>query len=263
MATEQITMMYPFYVNGYYREPAAYYTNGTYSQVFDGPGDSGNAGGPSLLLRTEDTNPYWERNSFIDMLIDLRAFKYATFTSAYITLQCSQFFNENFWGNTSRDGIALVNQDESIRTTEVAAINYDAIHWGCVSGSEYASRISSTTLAASVGSNIQFTLNAAGINYLNTVKSKTYLKGYAALGIAWGGQADDIAPPSYPGINQAQLFRSGSNRSITVTFTIPSKHYINIGDGWKQVAGGYVNVGDEWMGIDDIDINVGDVWKNV
>ena len=61
-----------------------------------------------------------------------------------------------------------------------------------MSGVEYATRIPSTSIVT--GNTVTFTFNATGLAYLNSVKNKANLPGYALFGIVWGGQVDNITP---------------------------------------------------------------------
>jgi len=259
------SLLYPFEGEGYVRDPGRLIANQTYAQIFTGAGTTGNFGNPAVFLRGEDTNPYYERSMFIDIVVDLRAYSFVTFTSASITMQASNIsMDETAWGTDLRNGIALVSQRETVRDHTVNAINYHEIYEGAVNGTEYASRIGQAACiaAGNVTGNVTFTLNAAGISYLNSVKSKANLTGFALFGVVFGGQADNVTP-TYLGVNNIHMFYTRNVRYMTLNYTTGTTGMqINVGDAWKDATGGLINVGDEWKGIDDIDLNVGDAWKN-
>jgi len=233
----------------------------TRTQMFSGKGAY--TGSTQVKLSANNSNPgYYERGEYGDFVFDLRAFKFVTFTAASMTFTSSSPSSYNFWpGNDNAGGMALVGQRETVRSETKSASNYQEIYQGAITpGLEYANRLPKSSFGS--GNNMTFTYNAAGISYLNTVKSKSNLRGYALFGWVLGGIVDNVAPTWAAGSHYVRPWGIYPI-DINLTFNVSSAHYINIGDSWKQVTGGLLNVGDEWKMLDDIDINVGDVWKNV
>jgi len=141
---------------------------------------------------------------------------------------------------------------------------YNAIYRG--RGTEYSTRKPFSTVPHDHDRDpYSYTLNAAGLSYLNSVHTKPNYKGLAFMGVMLNGIITAAPAPTIPGSGSGThaFFQSTYNSVLTMNVTISSAHYINIGDSWKQVAGGLINVGDEWKSLNDLDLNVGDVWKNI
>ena len=196
------------------------------------------------------------------MCWDLTDLNFLTFTSAQIGFSSvgNGFAPVNQFSTDSAGGAALVSVNENYATLIGSASNYNAVYRGRTT--EYGtSRILHSAIPNNYNRyNYSYTLNASGLSYLNSVKSKSLNKGYAFFGIILGGVVDGIAPSASS--NHVTLQSIGSMK-LTLNYTTGTTGMqINVGDSWKDVAGASINVGDEWKPVSDIDINISDTWKN-
>jgi len=275
---EQIEL--PF-LDGHVTDPTRFAPAGeAYSTIFGGEGTTGNAGTKSVRLEPhlDLANPgLWDRNSWLDLLLDFRPFRDVIFTHpCTITLVDVLHANKNLFNSDTRDGIALIKHYESYNESpSVDPIRYERIKEGCKQAfyfhtwsDEYANRITRTELiaASASGGNVTFTLNQYGLNYLNSrmfVRSTGYelLTGWANFAIVWGGQIDSSNGGSPTFLHNTAQVVTFEDIHMDLTYIVRSGNRLNVGDEWKYVTGGMINVGDSWKQADEIELNVDDEWK--
>lgn len=272
---EQITLDHPYFLDGHTSDPTRFIPDGEpYVTMFDGDGTTGQAGTKSVRLEPhlDLANPgLWDRNTWIDLIIDLRPFKNVIFTHpCSITLVDISHSNKNFFGSDTKDGIALIKQYEYGVDPAQGLHKYHAIRNACVQNQywEMANRITRTELIAANSSdgNVTFTLNENGLYYLNNIFNRAegyeQVIGFASFAIVWGGQADASTGGGNPTFlhNTSQVV-SYNDMNMDLTYIVTSGNRLNVGDGWKYVTGGMINVGDSWKQADEIELNVDDNWK--
>lgn len=207
-------------------------------------------------------------NSWLDIVFNLQEFAMLpeiTAASLSIRRYTTEETDGNVFPTDNAAGIALVGQRETVRGVGASVANYAEIYQGVSSG-ELANRIPwSTLLAGPSNETFTFTLNAAGLAYLNSVHSKSDLPGYAIFGVVQGGVVDGAAPTA-PGPYeygwQAQI-SNASFVTISLTYSSGDTIRINVGDTWKDVCGIYLNqTGAAWQAVTDLNLNVADTWKD-
>lgn len=222
-----------------------------------------NGGTPLVNYSYVDSTPGpqgFTSHRFADFVFDLSEYNLVTFTSAIVVLGVS-LISMSFGNQFSTDaagGLALIRADETQRGNSFAITNYQALIDGAAAHGEMANRFDYTEVSHQ---SALFTLNATGLTYLNSVKSKSDMLNHAGFGVCFGGivDSDTPTPPDAQGVMQYQL----SSCALSLNWTSPSPVQINVGDVWKDAVGMQINqTGSAWQAVEDIDINVGDVWKD-
>jgi len=209
-----------------------------------------------LNLQAGASSNQWIRMSRVNIALDLSAYSGLTWTSATLEFTPSTLINQNVWGSSNRDSVALCGQRETIRGQNTSAQDYYEIYYGS-NTREFASRLPISGM--SVGVKSTFTFNAAGIAYLNSVSSKPNFPGIAYLGMLFGGNVDSATPTWKSGTWMATV-----RMDTTVVFTLnyASTYKVNVGNTWRDASEVKINVGDSWKTVSGISVNVGDSWKD-
>ena len=192
-----------------------------------------------------------------------------TATAASLALEVDTYTSSHIGGISTADlSMVLVAMDESIVPVafqdEFSTHDYTAISGSLV-------ELSDRIYIPSAGSSPVWTFNAAGIAYLNTVRTKTNFPDIARFGMAFVLDVLDNDPTLTD--DEAEVIcvfkrqedvTTSQRPTFNMTYT-PSV-LLNVGDVWKDVTDIQINVGDTWKSIadaDDIQINVGDDWKGL
>ena len=198
---------------------------------------------------------------FTDIVFDMSLLGLVTITDARFYFKTGYSIHSGLWGTPLYDNLALVSQRETVRSSAPDGTNYLEIYDGAINGTEYGNnRLSISGLAAAT--EYSFTLNAAGVAYLNTVLTKANIQKYAIFGITMGGVVDGVNPEplTYGSYNDVSL---SDDMYFQLDYTATSGCAVNIADVWKDIVGAQINTtGAAWKAVSDIQTNVGDDWKD-
>jgi hypothetical protein len=165
------------------------------------------------------------------------------------------------WSDANK-GLVLTLMDESVKgSANLGGTDYNAMFDDFT---EVSNAIPFSSIDGEAG-DIVFTLNQAGLDYLDTVFDKANYPGNAYFGLAVVGDVRDVEPGgvggslnySFKHVNDGSPFHPKFNMEY-IEFP---EVYINIGDSWKEVLGMEINIGDSWKAVSDIEINIGDSWE--
>lgn len=197
--------------------------------------------------------------------LDLRGYRMVKFTAASVTLRIYDHTDIDpsllFWEDASTyDDVVISGMDERFKYDHFSTdLDHTAVGYGFGVLGDYSNRIALNSLTD--GLSQTWTINAAGLAYLNTVHDKTVYDGYAYLSVLFGGMSSGVTPTYSGSRTQRVNFDFAADTSISLTFDAPIQ--INVGDVWKEVVGVYINqTGSTWAYASDVNINVGDVWKD-
>ena len=198
---------------------------------------------------------------FTDIVFDMSLLGLVTITAARFYFTTGYVLHSGLWGTPLYDNLALVSQLETTRSNAPDGDNYLAIYDGAINGTEYGNnRLSLSGMSAATA--YSFTLNAAGVAYLNTILTKANLQKYAIFGITMGGVVDGVNPEplTYGSYNDVSL---SDDMYFELDYTTASGCAVNIADVWKDIVGAQINTtGAAWKAVSDIQTNVGEDWKD-
>lgn len=221
-------------------------------------------GQPHVYL-IKATGDAYSHSKVTSIGLDLRDYAMVTFSAGSIAIRVDSTnyaIGDLLWGGvSSRDSVVVSGMNEDVMGVNWSTtVNYLEICQGFGAIGDYSNRNLITTMP--VGGTSTFTLNSAGISYLNTVNTKTYNPGYAYFSLIWGGQSDGVAPTTANARSQYVSWDFATLCTVTLTFT--SSIQINVGDTWREVIGVQINQsGSSWVYATELNINVGDTWKDI
>jgi hypothetical protein len=188
--------------------------------------------------------------------------KWQTITAATIKLKAAgkDIGGVQPWPNDRGMGVGIVTLDESVKTSSAMGnADFQAIYQG--GRGEVSNILGYSTFNAGVVAT--WTLNAAGLAYLNYVWHKSLYKPIAYFGLMFGGEIDDLTPSWGNSADSYVLFDGAQDTSKpTLNITYSPNTRINVGDSWKPIKEIYINIGDSWKVVDQLKTNIGDVWKD-
>jgi hypothetical protein len=193
---------------------------------------------------------------YVDCVWNLSSLGGATISEATITFDINSTSPFHPFPTDNTAGLALVGQNESLRSHQNLNINsYEAIYQGRTN--EYAQRVPYSSLTGY--SSVTFTINSAGLAYLNSVYTKPTLTNYACFGITFGAVADNVTPTLMMSGSYVACWMENVYLNLTTGATFGK---INIGDSWKDIEEVKINIGDTWKDVEEWKINIGDSWKD-
>ena len=221
---------------------------------------TGGSGRVGVETNGMPTNKY-RKVSIIQGVLDLRAYSMLTFTD--VVFAFSNFGRTSsdyqFWSDDNAGGLALTTQlnDGAARNLTSAITDWPSAIGGTT---EISTRIPFSTAPTGYGAG-GFTLNAAGVDYVNRSSQRADHPGYMFFSLVNGGIFDGTTPDLWATDEECRW--NIGTLVVTLTYTGSSQPIqINVGDVWKPVTSIQQNVsGSAWSDVTDVDINVSDVWK--
>lgn len=180
-------------------------------------------------------------------------------TSAYVRLGMQSTVNGSMWSNASHEGVGMVLcNDGSKSFSDSEQEDYEAIYNGGFT--ECSSRLPYTSW--SNGSPHDFHLNSAGLDYLNTIRTKADFTDEAYFGFVLGGDLDNYAPTWVSNDTHECTFdgRTGTYPP-TLYVTYHPLVQVRIGTAWKPCWTGWIKIGTGWRPLEDGQIKIGSAWK--
>ena len=205
-----------------------------------------------------------------DIVADLSDYSMLTCSGGSIWVWCSYHgYRDALWGaGSANNEWTLCMQNEDVRGLAPAYVNYqECIQGANGPGTTYSdARFDSTVDQANGGAGqyLEFPFNAAGLAYINSLGTKTYMETTALFTIVPYGVVAGVAPTWIDGSSRNRAQFSEVWVELEYDDTAQTMQ-VNPGspDAWKNVQNSKINISGSWRQIVEAKINIGDAWKDI